>query len=349
MKIAVIGAGAAGSSAARFLSKAGHQVDVFEQFELGHSRGSSHGTSRIIRKSYTDPYYSGLMNEIYPLWRELEEEAGEQLYVETGVLVFGKYNSQWLHDIRQSLNHERIPFEPIGHIEVARRFGGFHIDPDEEAIFQPEAGFLKADEVIRANLRIAEANGATIHANTYADAKPDGTVNGEQYEAVAICAGAWVNKIAGLSLEPRLQHFAYFDAPIQKDIPVWIDSCEEHYYGFPDYGRGFKIGRHLYGPIVDPDSPERAPDPNVVADIAASARKRLGANDVNEAFTCLYTVAPNEDFRIGQLKWEVPAYFVSGCSGHGFKFTVWFGKLLLDLIEGTKLVTDFPRFLSEDI
>ena len=50
----IIGAGAMGSAAAYHLAKRGEPVVLIEQFELGHSRGSSHGAARITRHSYAD-------------------------------------------------------------------------------------------------------------------------------------------------------------------------------------------------------------------------------------------------------------------------------------------------------
>ena len=89
MKVAVIGMGGTGSAAARFLARAGHAVVAFEQFAVGHARGSSHGKSRIIRYTYADEVYTRMMGEAYPLWQELQEEAGEELLVRTGGVFFG--------------------------------------------------------------------------------------------------------------------------------------------------------------------------------------------------------------------------------------------------------------------
>lgn len=346
MRIAVIGAGAAGSAAARFLAKSNHKVVVFEQFEIGHALGSSHGTSRIIRKSYPDAFYAQLMQEVFPLWYDLQDEAQEQLYHETGLLVFGNPGASYFHDTRNTLTASRIPFEALGPIDAAKRFGGFHLHPDEEAIFQPQAGFLKADRVILANLRIAEKHGAEIRTNT--KAVVDGaTVNGDKFDGILICAGAWTNEFVPLALEPHLQHFAYFDGPMIKDLPVWVEAREDHHYGFPNYGRGYKIGRHLYGPLIEPNCMERDLQDEAIESITAAARERLGDVSLREAFTCLYTVAPNEDFRIGSLDAQVPTYYITGCSGHGFKFTVWFGWLAREMFEGRKSPSDYPRFLHE--
>src|SRR5438876_977400 len=43
-----------GSAAARELARSGHEVTLYEQFRLGHSRGSSHGRSRIVRLAYPE-------------------------------------------------------------------------------------------------------------------------------------------------------------------------------------------------------------------------------------------------------------------------------------------------------
>ena len=49
------------------------------QFPLPHSRGSSHGQSRGIRRAYTDPYFTGLMEEAYMEWEALEQETATSL------------------------------------------------------------------------------------------------------------------------------------------------------------------------------------------------------------------------------------------------------------------------------
>ena len=58
-------------------------IYIFEslsQFPLGHSRGSSHGHSRIIRKSYVQKHYAAMMPEAYCIWDEIEElNGGEKI------------------------------------------------------------------------------------------------------------------------------------------------------------------------------------------------------------------------------------------------------------------------------
>ena len=49
---------------------------LFEQFEPGHTRGSSHGGTRIFRFAYYEPEYVRMAQAALPLWRELEDDAG---------------------------------------------------------------------------------------------------------------------------------------------------------------------------------------------------------------------------------------------------------------------------------
>lgn len=79
-----------------------------------------------------------------------------------------------------------------------------------------------------------------------------------------------IERFAPFDVEVRLQlqHFAYFDATIPRRIPVWVEASLDHFYGFPDYGRGSKIGLHRYGPIFNPNSPQRTVDPKTLSEIA---------------------------------------------------------------------------------
>src|SRR5256885_12498873 len=75
-EVAIIGAGVMGLATARALSRAGREVVVYEQFEPGHARGSSHGRSRVFRLAYAQPEWVRLAQEALAGWRRIEVEAG---------------------------------------------------------------------------------------------------------------------------------------------------------------------------------------------------------------------------------------------------------------------------------
>src|SRR5206468_4042882 len=77
--VVVVGAGAMGSATAWWLARWGADVVLLEQFEAGHHRGSSHGSTRIFRLAYPEPVHVEMARQALPLWRDLEDDAGREL------------------------------------------------------------------------------------------------------------------------------------------------------------------------------------------------------------------------------------------------------------------------------
>ena len=85
----VVGGGVMGAAAAWALAGKGRETILFEQFELGHVRGSSHGPSRVFRLAYPQPEYVRLAQQALESWRQLEDAAGEPLLLTTGGIYVG--------------------------------------------------------------------------------------------------------------------------------------------------------------------------------------------------------------------------------------------------------------------
>jgi glycine/D-amino acid oxidase-like deaminating enzyme len=379
MRIAVIGIGGTGSAAARFLASAGHEVVGFEQFRLGHERGSSHGESRIIRYTYPDPFYTRLMRDAYPLWAALEAEAREELFVRCGGLYFGRADHRDLDAVAEALGACGLPFEDLTPREVGARYPAFRLGPNERAIFQEASGFLRATRCVLANARLARARGATIHEETVVRAvEPIGGggrgaevrierggavgaiegggavrgsggaragANGEtlRFDAAIVTAGPWMGRLLarlGLPLTVTRQEIVYLRVARNAErfaparFPVWIDAGALM-YGIPMDGRvdGVKVGAHHLGAVVDPDRRPSAVEEAAVRRVAAYAAERFPdlAAEATHTQACLYTNTPDEDFIVDRVPGAPDIWLVSGCSGHGFKFTVLLGKIAAEL------------------
>lgn len=76
MDAVVVGGGIMGTATAWWLARRGRSVTVLEQFGPGHSRGSSHGGSRIFRLAYPEPFWIDLARAARDDWRDLETETG---------------------------------------------------------------------------------------------------------------------------------------------------------------------------------------------------------------------------------------------------------------------------------
>src|SRR5687768_3120109 len=145
-----------GIATARALARAGRDVIVCEQFELGHARGSSHGGSRIVRLSYPEERWVRLAQEAYPLWRELEAEFGRALLDQPGALDLRDWQAN-----RDALAACGVPFEVLDAAAIRRRFP-IRVEPGETGLFQADGGILFADLALQAMRASAEAAGADV-------------------------------------------------------------------------------------------------------------------------------------------------------------------------------------------
>ncbi|TFJ99504.1 mRNA cap guanine-N7 methyltransferase [Platysternon megacephalum] len=146
----VVGAGIQGSFTAYHLAKRGRETLLLEQFPLPHSRGSSHGQSRIIRRAYPQEHYAQMMAESYRLWEQLEAEAGAPLYRQTGLLVLGAdTNPEFQRCCRTLVQHD-IPGELFTAESLHGCFPGIQPHCGEAGVSDRTAGVLYADRALRA-------------------------------------------------------------------------------------------------------------------------------------------------------------------------------------------------------
>ena len=82
--VLVVGGGVLGAWTAAIAARRGATVALADQFEPAHTRGSSHGDGRIYRLAYQQEHYVDMMLHSLPLWRQLQDFAGEPLMATTG-------------------------------------------------------------------------------------------------------------------------------------------------------------------------------------------------------------------------------------------------------------------------
>ena len=360
-RVAVVGLGAAGAAAARFVAEAGSAVTGFEQHALGHGQGSSHGSSRIIRHAYSDPLYARLMLDAWPMWQSLEREASESLLVRCGGLTLGPADHPEVAGTRRSLEAIGKPAQALGRHAAERRFPALALKDDEVALFQEDAGFLRATACVMAQARLARRAGASLRENArVASVEERGSEcvvrldGGEEaaFDALVLAAGPWIHRfVPALPLKVTRQQVCYLRIARgagdfePSRLPVWIDE-RSHDYGFPSDGTepGVKVACHAQGPEWDPDDAGRG---SVIdAALVARAVERLPglAPDVEHGLACLYTSTPSEDFVLDLVPGSSRSWLVSGCSGHGFKFSVLLGSIAAQLAMGETPARDLSRF-----
>jgi monomeric sarcosine oxidase len=377
MRVIVLGVGGIGAMAAWQLAQAGQEVIALEQFRFDHDRGSSYGDSRIVRRVYADPLYTALMADAYPLWDELQAQFPHQeLFRPVGGLFFGPENSPQVRQAQDALSLAGVAHEVLSSAECRRRFPAFALRPEEVAIYEPSMGYARASLCVRAAVQLARQHGADIREETPvvsinwpAQGVQVATAGGERLEAdrLIVCAGAWTGPLSallGLTLPLQVTRQPYIHLqPLRRAadfevgrFPVWIDAGANT-YGFPRLGDvpGVKIASHDHGSITTPDTVNREVTEEDRATIYRYASERfpdLVDTCVSPCYekVCLYTNTVNEDFILDHLPYsgsgheEATVWLVSGCSGHGFKFTPLLGKIVADLATGGSYARDLSRF-----
>jgi len=358
----VIGLGALGSGAAWQLASRGHSVVGLEQFELGHARGASHDTSRILRHSYHTPTYVRLTQEAYDDWARLEAESGEELVTVVGGLdLFPPGCAISSVDYVDSLREVGIAFEELDVDEIRRRWSVFRPPPGTLGLYQARGAIVPAARGTAAMQRLATEAGATLLGSTPATRVSDHgshlvvAAAGASYacRGVVVAADAWTNHVLGglgveVPLTVTLEQPTYFappdPAPYQ-DLPLWIWMDEPSYYGFPCYGEPtVKVAQDCGGPTVDPDHRTSEPDPEMLDRLRVFLASLLpGTGPAVRSLRCQYTLTPDRDFVMAPVPGH-PSVVVGLGSAHGFKFAPTFGRILADLVTSGETTSDVSAF-----
>ncbi|WP_406697525.1 N-methyl-L-tryptophan oxidase [Singulisphaera sp. Ch08] len=352
----VIGAGAMGSATAYHLARRGEPVLLLEQFAIGHDRGSSHGAARITRHSYADPQYARLMLDAFRAWRELEADAGQNLYLRTGGLSFCPPQVDYVAQVAASLQAIDIPHRRMSGRELRHAFPVFEVPETYDVLFEPDAGLIAAARAISLQLELARQLGGDrtrvlaecpVRAIDLDGNKPIVRTDSHRISAdrLIVTAGAWACRLLPqfpVPLRPTRQQVLYFrpndPAPFTPGrFPVFIHKGAEaldDFYGMPEFqGRGVKVARHG-GPDVDPDAMDRVVDEpyrEVIRHFLKRSIPSLVTAPIEHTEVCLYTSTPDEHFRLGTLPDCPNLITASPCSGHGFKFSCLIGRVLADL------------------
>jgi sarcosine oxidase len=330
--VVVVGAGVMGLAAGRALRRAGRDPLVLEQFSLGHTRGSSHGATRIFRLAYEEPAWVRLAQEALPIWRELEAEAGETLLRFTGLVDISERPERLV----ETLESTGTAYELLTAEEVRHRFD--LATTCCEVVLQPDAGVVLADRAVaafRAGLEVREDTRVVAVTPATGGGARIETDNGAiEAEVAVVAAGAWARELlAGVGIDlpvtPTRETVAYFRLAGEREAPSVIDYPSRETYALTAGPGVLKVGVHRTGPVADPDEPGSADDDIVRHETEWAARSyRLAQPEPIAVETCLYTNTADSSF---VLERHGPIVVCSACSGHGFKFAPAVGRRVAGL------------------
>jgi sarcosine oxidase len=375
--VIVVGLGALGAATLYQLSQRGARVLGIDQFAPPHDQGSSHGDSRITRLAIGEgDEYVPFVQRSHAIWRELEARTRTPLMTTTGGLVLAPRDRVAEHHgksdfVRRTIAcAERfgIAHEVLDATGIRARFPQFHLQGDEIGYHERDAGFVRPEDAIGAQLAVARASGAqTRTGERVQSVEPVG--NGDAVrvrtdsgsftaDRVVIAAGAWLPEFldrqaradwqANFSVHRQVMH--WFDtgsaagdfAPGRFPIFIWMfgDGQEDYMYGFPSSDPAqpaLKVATEQYVAATTPDTIDRSVRPE---ETAAMYRDRVAGRFPQidgralKARACMYTVTPDRRFVIDALEGLPNVLIASACSGHGFKHSAGLGEAIADHVLG---------------
>jgi sarcosine oxidase len=359
--VIVVGLGAMGSATSYHLARRGQRVLGIDAFEPGHTFGSSHGETRIIRMAYFEhPNYVPLLRHAYALWRRLENDAGADLLRITGGIFIGAADGDLVAGSLASARQHGLSHTLLDGAQIHRMYPPFEPHDDEAGLYEDAAGVLFPERCIAAHLQMAENHGATLrHTEPVSgfEAHEDGvSVHTQQgtYTAgrLVITLGAWVGKLIGdipVSAERiPLYWFEPRENPEQFElgrfpICIWQTPDLGDYYLVPHVDvPGVKIGKHHSGQIVDPATVERTTSLADEQPLRGFLDQRIPslAGPVASTKVCLYENSPDLHFLIDKHPSLPNVVIAAGFSGHGFKFASVVGDILADLAATSQMAPE---------
>ena len=360
--IVVVGAGAFGGWTALYLRRqaGGARVTLVDAWGPGNSRASSGGETRVIRATYGDrQVYTRMAARALALWKENEKRWQRQLYHGIGVLWLVESDEQYEKAALPILRSENVRVEELSGPEVSRRYPQINCDRVRWAIFEPDGGYLTARRACAAVLEGFLAEGGEY--KQLAVQSPLPAPRGGRLSNVTLsdgsrltadgfvfACGPWLGSlfpdVVGDRIKATRQEVFFFGTPpgdqrfTETALPVWADHGTTFMYGIPgNEWRGFKVADDTRGPVIDPTSASRIPDPESLQkarDYVAYRFPDLKGAPLLESRVCQYEQSPDEHFIIDRHPAAENAWIVGGGSGHGFKHGPAVGELVARQVLG---------------
>lgn len=358
-RVAIVGSGIAGITAAVELRRRGFAVDVFDPGPLPHPNAASTDITKMIRMDYgADEFYMELMEECFLGWDRWNHDWGEPLYHQTGFLVLASEvfrSGGFEHESYVLLRRRGHAVEHFDSASLRRRFPAWAAERYPEGYLNPRGGWAESGRVVARLVEEVRQAGVGIHegivfarlleqhGRVVGFAARDGSE--VHCDHLIVAAGTWtpalLPQLAEVmwSIGQPVLHFRpsnvnAWRAP--RFVPWAADIGNTGWYGFSALADGtVKIANHGPGRRIHPDD-ERV----VTADHEAMFRSFLRESLPGLAEApivgqrlCLYCDTFDGDFWFDHDPDRPGLIVAAGGSGHMFKFAPMLGAIAADVLE----------------
>src|SRR6059058_6498591 len=204
-RIIVVGAGINGVTAAIELKTRGHNVVLVDPGPLPHPLAASTDISKAVRRAYgADEDYTALADRSIKIWRKWNEEFGQELYHEVGVMFVRQRElkpGDFEHESFKTLQRRGHKIERINSARSWKRFPAWNPELYRDGVLELEAGYAESGRVVATLIGHAKSLGVELREGAQFsqldedDDRVKGIVleDGQRFasDAVVMTVGAW--------------------------------------------------------------------------------------------------------------------------------------------------------------
>lgn len=363
--VAVVGAGAFGAWTALNLQRAGAQVALIDQYGPANSRATSGGETRGVRTGYGDRGHGLLWTRwakrAIEKWKEWDEQGRELLlprvFFATSDLIMRDEWTEFMEDTRSNWDEAGVRYEVLDADEIGRRWPVIDLTDITVALWEPDAGVVRARRAIESVARVFEQAGGTIRIAR----ATMGPATASRLDALALepgepvsagtyvfALGPWFPKafpeLMGNRLRIPMGNVLYLRTPPGDNRYSYPNLPSYNFpgvTGWPALGpdnRGFRVRRGGRGPD-DPDTSRRWLREEEYESPLAFVRERfpgLADAPVSETRSCHYEISRTSNFFFDHHPDFDNVWLAGGGSAEGFKFGPVIGEYLAGRILGTE-------------
>ena len=359
--IVVIGAGAFGIWTALYLQRLGATVTVVDLYGAGNSRQTSGGETRGVRTSYGDRPHGRQWTEwarrAITRWKQWDEEGQERLlprlFFQTGDLILRGETNTYITDTLSNWEALSVPYEVLTADEVSKRWPWIRYDGLGVALYEPDAGVVRARRAIESVARVFVENGGRIEVGQAVLGGRQGrrlgniTLNSGDHlsaDSFVFACGPWLPKVFPDLMAKRLRismgHVFYFSVPpgdrrfVYPYMPSYgVPGCTG-WPALPLDHRGFRV-RTGGRPPDDPDLSDRWVAPEYHERPREILRRHfpdLANAVINETRACHYESSVDRNFIIDTYPHLDNVWLTGGGSAEGFKFGPVLGEYIANRV-----------------